>query len=299
MIVLVTGGSGRLGSNLIKLFLENKHKVYYTFNTYQCSIAGSVGYRVDITKKHEISELVDRLKPDLVIHTSAITDLELCESNREIAYEVNVEGTRNVVESCEKNNSRIAYASTSNVFSGDKDVYYENDAPVPPNYYAITKLLGEEIVNESNVPFLILRTDQLYCWTTREDKKTFVERVLEKLAENRSAEAFIDWYNTPTYIPNFCFVTLELIRSNKCGVYHIVGPDYVNRFEWALEIAKAFGYDEDLVKPILSTKASMKAKRGNVHLSNVKVTSELGAKLLGVKEGLVLMKREMLKNIIE
>jgi len=290
MIILITGGSGRLGGNLTKFLLEHNNEVHYTFNTCPCNISGAVRHKLDITNKEEINKLIKNLNPDLVIHTSAITDLELCENNKKLAYKVNVEGTMNIVDACKQSGSRIAYTSTSNVFDGNKNVYHENDAPNPSNYYAFTKSVGENIVGKSGLPSLILRTDQLYSWTNRNDKKTFVENVLDKLDKNEIVEVFVDWYNTPTFTPNFSYVTFKLIRENKRGVYHVVGLDYVNRYEWALEIATVFGHDKTLIRPTLSSKAGMKAKRGNIRLSNMKVENELGVKLLGIKEGLNLMR---------
>ncbi len=255
-------------------------------------IPESVWHKLDITATKETNKLIKKIDPDLVIHTSAVTDLELCEINRKLAYEVNVEGTRNVVNACKETNSKPVYFSTSNVFNGDKSIYYENDGPNPSNYYAFTKLLGENIVSGSGMPFLILRTDQLYSWTYRNEKKTFVEKVLEKLIKNEVVEIFVDWHNTPTFIPNLSYVTFKLIGKDKCGIYHVVGPDYVNRYEWASEIANVFGYDKTLVHPTLSSKAGMRARRGNIRLSNTKVTNELEVELLGIKEGLHLMKEE-------
>ena len=289
-IILITGGSGRLGNNLTRFLLEHNYEVHYTFNTFPCNISGSVRHKLDITNREETNKLVKKLIPDLVIHTSAVTDLELCENNKKLAYKVNVDGTENIVNACKETNSKIVYVSTSNVFNGDKNIYYENDVPNPSNYYAFTKLIGENIVSECGLPFLILRTDQLYFWTNRIEKKTFVERVLDKLIKNKLVEVFVDWYNTPTFIPDFSYMTFKLIRKNKCGIYHIVGPDYVNRYEWALEMANVFGYDKTLIHPTLSNKAGMKAKRGNIHLSNTKATNELEVKLLGIREGLNLMK---------
>ncbi|MFX1562177.1 MAG: SDR family oxidoreductase [Promethearchaeota archaeon] len=290
MILLITGGSGRLGNNLTRLLLKYNYEIHCTSHTYPCNISGAVWHKADITSKEEISKLIKKSNPDTVIHTSAITNLELCENNKKLAYEVNVEGTKNIVNACKETDSKIVYVSTSNVFSGEKNIYYEDDIPQPSNHYAFTKLIGENTVSESGLPFLILRTDQLYFWTNRIEKKTFVERVLDKLIKNELVEVFVDWYNTPTLIPNFSYITSKLIKKNKCGIYHIVGPDYVNRHQWALEIANVFGQDKTLIHRTSSSRAGMKAKRGNVHLSNTKVTNELGVKLLGIKEGLNLMK---------
>lgn len=292
MTTLIIGGSGRLGNNLTRFLLKHNCEVHYTFNTYPRLIPGSVRHKLNITDKGETDKLIKKLAPDLVIHASALTDLELCENNKKLADKVNVEGTENIVNACKETNSKIVYISTSNVFSGDKDIYYEDDIPNPSNYYAFTKLIGENIVSKSGLPFLILRTDQLYSWTDRIEEKTFVERVLDKLISNELVEVFIDWYNTPTFIPNFSYVAYTLVKQNKYGIYHVVGSDYINRYEWALEIADVFGYNKSFIRSTLSDKAGMKARRGNVHLSNGKVTSELGVKLLNIREGLTLMKKE-------
>ena len=290
-MILVVGGSGRLGNYLTRFLLKNDHETHHTFNSCPVNIPGAVAHRLDITDKEETIKLVKNLEPDLVIHAAAITDLELCEKDKELAYEVNVEGTRNIVNACKENCSRPVFISTSNIFNDGKTIYHEDAIPCPSNYYALTKLMGETIVSESDLPYLILRTDQLYSWTSRNEKKTFVERVLDKLVNNKIVEVFVDWYNTPTFTPDFCQVTLELIKENKGGTYHVLGPDYLNRYEWALRIADVFGYDETLVRPTLSSKAGLRAKRGNVRLSNTKITEALGVTLKGITEGLNLMKR--------
>ena len=292
-MILVTGGSGRLGNNITKYLLEHNLEVHFTFNTYPCNIRGAPSHRLDATKKEETMKLIRKLRPEIVIHTIAVTDLELCETNRELAYRVNVDATKNIINTCEETQSKIVFISTSNLFDGNKEIYYEDDPPNPPNYYAFTKLIGENMLKASRLPFLILRTDQLYFWSFRDEKKTFVEIVLEKLKKHAPFEVFSDWYNTPTLIPDFSRVVYELILKNKPGVYHVVGPDYVSRYEWALRIADVFGYDKTLIQPTTSKKAQIKAKRSNAHLSNTKVIKELGNTILGVMEGLNFMKVEM------
>ena len=107
---------------------------------------------------------VIKLNPDIVIHTAALTNVDLCETNNVLANLINVQGTKNIVDGCMKIQSKIIFISTSYVFDGNSDQYFEEDLPNPTSYYGITKYESEKIIQNSNLDFLILRTDQPYCW---------------------------------------------------------------------------------------------------------------------------------------
>ena len=145
MTILVTGGSGSLGSELQKIFPE-------------CLSPSSND--LDITNKQNIENYLKTHSIDTIIHTAAITSVRSCEENKKLAWNTNVEGTKNLVDSILKLNSKIkfVYVSTACVFDGHSGMYDEDDIPYPENFYALTKLLGEiEISHLSN--FLIIRTN--------------------------------------------------------------------------------------------------------------------------------------------
>ena len=162
---------------------------------------------------------------------------------------------------------------------------------MPINYYGKTKWEAEQIV--SMLPnHLILRTDQIYGWARPQQKKSFVERIVEKLGRGEIAEVCKDWYNNPTYTYDLIKVIDALLQRKKIGVYHTVGNGFLNRYEWALEIAKVFEQDATRIVPILSSTLGLPARRPNCRLSNAKVQKETGITLRTVAEGLESMKKE-------
>lgn len=288
MKILVIGGSGIIGSKIIRKFVESKNDVIYTY--YENKLNVGIGHRLDIRKKDETIDFISKVNADLVIHTAALTNVDLCETDKKLADSINVKGTENVITGCQKTNSKIVYISTSFVFNGEKNKYFEEDEPSSTTYYGLTKLKGEEIVKSSKLSFLILRTDQPYDWKEKWQRNNSVLRVLQTLQEGKTLNEIIDWYNVPTYIPNFVNALENLINFNLLGIYHVCGSNFVNRYEWALVTAKVFGLNENMIKSISSETLNFPAKRVNVNLSNEKLFQKTKIKMMGIEEGLKSMK---------
>lgn len=281
--MLIVGGTGVIGSRLVRYFKEKNLDVKFTYLKNHLPIDG--GYYLDITEKTPTVKFIADMKPNIIIHTTAITNVDLCEINRDLADLVNVNGIRNVIEGATISRSKIIYISTSAVFDGRKKEYEENEYVSPLSHYGITKAKGEEYVKTSGLPYLILRTDQPYCWTEKWQHTNSVLRVLETLGSQKTLNEVVDWYNTPTYVPDFVRVVFELYDKAD-GIFHIVGSDFINRYEWALETARIFGLDQELIKPINSDELNLPAKRSNVKLANHKLLQKFGISMSGIEEGL-------------
>lgn len=286
MKVLITGGSGVIGSMLTKYFVKNNYEVYYTYLTN--NLPYDNGHKLDITKNKESTKLITEINADVVIHTVALTNVDLCETNHQLAESINVIGTSNIVEACKITGSKIVFVSTSAVFNGEKKEYSENDSEFPISNYGLTKLKAEKIIRESDLSYLILRTDQPYCWIESWQHTNSVIRVLETLRAGKIMKEVVDWYNTPTYVPDFVLATDQLLSKEATGVYHVTGPDYVNRYELSLLVADIFGLDKNKIEPITGKTLNLPAKRSNVNLSNRKLI-ETGIKMNGIREGLFQM----------
>lgn len=286
--ILITGGSGVIGSMLTKYFYKNNQDVHYTFLTNNPSYHN--GHKLDITKNEETKKLIEEIKADVVIHTIALTSVDLCETNQQLAESINVIGTRNIVEACKLTGSKITFISTSSVFNGEKNEYSENDLESPISNYGLTKLKAEKIVKESGLPYLILRTDQPYCWIEKWQHTNSVIRVLQTLKLGKIMREIVDWYNTPTYVSDFVRATDLLLAKDATGTYHVIGSDYVNRYEWSLLIADVFGLNKQMIVPITSATLNLPAKRSNVNLSNKKLFYETKIRMRGIREGLINMK---------
>jgi dTDP-4-dehydrorhamnose reductase len=219
--------------------------------------------------------------------------VDLCENDKSLADLINVNGTSNVVNACKKIGSKIIYVSTSNVFDGKNQKYTEADKPNPTTHYGITKLLGEDLVKDSGMEYMILRTDQPYCWIKEWQHTNSVLRVLDKLVHNETLNEITDWYNTPTYVPDFIKVLFSLISKNAQGIFHLTGSEFVSRFEWSLQVAETFRLDKNLILPIHSDLLKLPVKRPNVYLSNDKAFKYTGIRMAGITEGLNNMKSEI------
>jgi dTDP-4-dehydrorhamnose reductase len=290
MKILVIGGSGTIGSKIVRKFAENKNDVIYTY--YENKLNVGIGHRLDIRKKDETIDLISKVNADVVIHTAALTNVDLCETDKKLADSINVTGTENVITGCQKTNSKIVYISTSFVFNGEKNEYFEEDEPSPATYYGLTKLKGEELVKNSKLPFLILRTDQPYDWKEKWQHTNSVIRALDNLLSGRIHKEVVDWYNTPTYIPDFVQATWKLLQDDEMGIYHLTGPEFINRYDWSLNIADIFGLNKNLIKPITSDSLNLPVKRVNVNLNNKKIIGSTRIQMSGIKDGLL----EMYKN---
>jgi len=289
MKILIIGGSGFIGTNLLQYFRKQANSDL-EFTYLKNKIPFSNGHKLDITENDKTIKLISKINPDVVIHTVALTNVDLCETDNALADSINVVGTQNVVDGCKITKSKIAYVSTSYVFDGKKQKYFEEDQPAPANYYGITKFKGEELVKNSNLPYLILRTDQPYGWTEHWHHTNSVKRVIDNLRSGKEHNEIIDWKNTPTYVIDFVKATAQLLDNDTTDIYHLVGSNLINRYEWALITSDVFGLNKNLIKSIGSEKLNLPARRVNVNASNQKLHKKTGIVMKGVKEGMMHMK---------
>lgn len=157
--LLVIGCSGLLGSRLTEA-AKDGYEVYGTYNLH--GITAENAFRLDVTNRESTFKLINRLKPDCVVDTHALNNLDYCETHIEEAWRVNVDGTRNVAEACKNFGSKYIFLSTDDVFDGKKLRYTEKDKPHPLNYYARTKLASEYMLAALDINCLIARTSVLY-----------------------------------------------------------------------------------------------------------------------------------------
>jgi len=291
--ILIIGGSGMVGYQLVNFFIKNGHYVNFTFN--EKIINDSCSIQLNITDTIMTEKVISKFNPDIVINCAALTSVDLCETNHDLAEKLNIEGTKNVVSACHKNSSKLVQISTSYAFDGKKPLYSETDEALGATYYGITKMQGEKIVENSQLEYLILRTDQPYGWTEKWQKTNSVLRVVNNLKAQDDLNEIQDWYNTPTYLKDFVLATNALILKESVGIFHVVGPDFINRFEWAKIVADVFSLDKSKIHPIDSSSLNLPAKRHNIRISNKKLETETGMKMRGIKNGA----EDMLKHFNE
>jgi dTDP-4-dehydrorhamnose reductase len=287
MKVLVTGASGLLGSKVVAR--AEGHKVYPTHATrptFQDSL------RMDITNENDVEHAFSHIKPDVLIHTAAETNVDKCEKEREYARRVNADATRILAEACKRTDTMMVYVSTDYVFDGEKGLYSEEDEPNPVNYYGLTKLIGERHVAGVCRRYAILRTSVLYG--THPEKPNFVKWVIAVLAEGKPITVVDDHYNSPTLADNLAKIILETIEKGLEGIYHTAGNERISRYRFAVKIAETFNFDATLVQPVrMSELKAWTAKRPkDSSLCVDKIQGNIKTNLLGVAGGLREMKRQ-------
>ncbi len=258
MKLLITGASGLFGSKLAQMGLSKNFEVYSS-DIQSSSIYGNF-VKLDISGKAQVDEAFRTIKPDVVVHAATLTDVDKCELNKELAWKVNVEGTKNIVEAAKTAGSFLIYISTDYVFSGETGRYKETDAPNPINYYGVTKLKAEEIV-KTQKEYFIARPSVMYGSTPAAGKVNFALWLLENLQKGERVKIVTDQWNTPTLNTNLAEMTLEVIERKLTGIYHLCGATRVSRLEFAEQIADVFSLDKGLINKVLSSQFKLPAKR--------------------------------------
>jgi dTDP-4-dehydrorhamnose reductase len=289
--LLITGASGLYGSKLAQMALSKNYEVYSS-DIQSLSIYGNF-VKLDISGKEQVDEAFKTIKPDVVVHAATLTDVDKCELNKELAWKVNVEGTKNIVEAAKTAGSFLIYISTDYVFGGETGCYKETDTPNPINYYGVTKLKAEEIV-KTQKEYFIGRPSVIYGSTPAAGKVNFALWLIETLRKGERVKIITDQWNTPTLNTNLANMTLEVIARKLTGIYHLCGATRISRFDFAEQIADVFSLDKGLIDKVLSSQFTWPAKRPmDSSLDTSKAQQTLQLKPLEMNDALKQLKFEL------
>jgi dTDP-4-dehydrorhamnose reductase len=207
--------------------------------------------RLDVRAETEVRAAVDAVRPDIVLHLAAETNLEVCEKDPAHARLTNAEATGHVAAACARRGARLVYISTAGVFDGRKaGPYTEDDQPRPINCYGRTKFDGERVVAESLPDHLIVRAGWMVGGPKAKDHK-FVGRVLDQLRGGSTLiHAVDDKFGSPTYAPDFAATLIGLVRSTHTGTFHSVSECRRSRYEVARDIVGLLGRDDVTVRAV-------------------------------------------------
>lgn len=253
MRILVTGGGGLLGSKLSQIALEQGHEAFLGHNN---SLPDEgVPVRFDLARDSSIDKAIDLTRPDVIFHTAALTDVDKCETERDLACLINVRGTKLLAKAAKNAGAFLVYVSTDYVFDGSRGMYSENDAANPISHYGYTKLLGEKYAD------CVARSCVIYGSRPASGKVNFALWIIDKLRRGEGIKIVTDQYISPTLNTNLARMLLEAGEKRRTGVYHLAGAERISRYDYACRLADAFGLDKSLIAPSKMAEIGWKAKR--------------------------------------
>ena len=291
--LLVIGGSGLLGSKVLEMGID-KYEIYSTYSTHK--IPGKDNLRLDVTDRNDVASTIEQIKPDFVIDTHALHNVDYCELHKEEAWNVNVDGTRNVAEASKLAGAKYVFISTDYVFDGKKLDYTEKDKPNPLNYYAMTKLVAEEMLDILSVNHITIRTSVVYGKGGL-GKTPFVLWLCEKLRNRETVSIVADQHNNPTLVDSVVESIFRLFKNDSTGLFHVTGSECLSRYNFSIHIANKFGLDTKLIKMVTTPQLNQVAKRPEkVKINTGKVERITGLKMLSVDQGLDILKKQLVNG---
>ena len=284
MRVFIVGASGFIG----RIIFESLSRGHETYGSFFSNPAKGL-IHLDMTDQKAVKEILTSLKPDVIIHPAANPNVEYCEAHQKETWQINVEGSRNLIETARDIGAKFVYFSSDYVFDGTNGPYSEEDIPHPINEYGLQKLAVEKLIKNYLENYLIIRITIVYGWERR--GKNFVMGLIKNLKNGRSMNIPFDQIGSPTYVNNMVHVVKELIESNEIGIYHVAGTDLIDRYTFAKNIAEIFELDENLLIPVTTNQLGQIAKRPlKAGMKIDKVQKDVSIHLMNVREGLEDMK---------
>ena len=251
--ILITGSTGQLGNSLGKVF-KSRYDLVFTSRTKPNKNTNNF---LDITNSLLVKDMVLAISPDIIINLAALTNVDLCESNPDLAHAINFQGVKNLVNVYK---GPIIHLSTDYVFDGKLGQYIENDITNPINVYGISKYKAEKILLEKSKESLVIRTNVLYDYLCKA-KSSFLNWVVDTLKRGEKIKVVDDLYNNQTWTDSISVVIDRAIKADLNGLIHWGDFDWISRYDFANKIADKFNLQSNLIEPIKTEELNQVAPR--------------------------------------
>ncbi|WP_231463874.1 NAD(P)-dependent oxidoreductase [Pedobacter sp. Leaf132] len=262
--VLTTGSNGLLGQKITeKVLAEGRVRLVATSKgTNRYPISEGYEYaEMDILDAEQVGEVILKYKPDAIIHTAAMTNVDTSEANKELCHQLNVDATQHLVSLCEELNVYFIHLSTDFIFDGADGPYKEEDVPNPLSYYGETKLLSERAVKASKANWAILRTILVYGITNDMSRSNIVLWAKGALEKGQPINVVNDQWRMPTLAEDLAEACLLAVEKNAQGVYHVSGKDYMSIADLVKKVADYWSLNKSILSEISSESLNQSAKR--------------------------------------
>lgn len=264
MKILVTGSNGLLGQKLIQKLAGSADVQVIASARGENRLPLTEGYTyvsLDITDKAGVDEVFGQYRPDVVIHTAAMTNVDQCETDKEECWKLNVTATEYLLEAAEKTGSFFVHVSTDFIFDGADGPYTEEAQANPVSFYGWSKYAAEKLVIHSKVKWAIARTILVYGIAHDMSRSNIILWVKSSLESGKTINVVNDQWRTPTLAEDLADGCILIARQQAEGVFNISGKDLLNPYQMAVMTADYFGLDKSLIHEVDGSQFKQTAKR--------------------------------------
>jgi len=296
MKVLITGGSGLLG----KYLLQTKPTDGEIALTWNKNINGvpdtlNVWYKLDVRNRADVFEIFEVFSPDIVIHCAAVGSVDFAQSKKgyQPVFDVNVSGTKHIVDACNGYKSKIIYISTNAVFSGRQPPYNEKSPLEPINDYGAIKKQAERVIRDLARKWLIIRPFLLYGWPYVGGRENWASSIVAKLTDSKGSYKLVnDHIWMPTYAADVAETIWKLSDQDR-EIYNVAAPERATLYEFGLKVCEVFGLEKNLISPVETKYFQTIAPRPKDTSYDLVKLTEQGIHLSDIKTGLEKMRNEL------
>ena len=299
MRILITGANGLLGQKLIAL-LQMQADVH-TIATARgpLRLAGTFDRfdyaELDITIQNDVEAAMAKWRPDVVVNTAAMTQVDQCETDKEACRALNVDAVQYLADACAAHNAQLIHLGTDFIFDGLAGPYSETDEPNPLSFYGQSKLDADKIVMHNKGKWAIARTILVYGLAADMSRSNIILWVKSSLEAGKKIQVVNDQYRTPTLAEDLAMGCWLIAKHGAQGIYNIGGPELLTPYQMAMQTAEYFGLDASLIEMTDGSKFSQPAKRpARTGLVIEKARKELGYAPKTFKEGMALLAEQMM-----
>jgi dTDP-4-dehydrorhamnose reductase len=262
--VLVTGSNGLLGQKLTERILAKKDFVLIATSKGGNRYTESDGYiyaEMDIADEGSVNQVIAQYKPDVVINTAAMTNVDTCEIEKDLCWQLNVNAVAYLIKACEKYDVHLIHLSTDFIFDGEDGPYLEDAKPNPLSYYGESKLAAEELLINSNIHYTILRTIIVYGIVNDMSRSNIVLWAKGALEKGNPINVVDDQWRMPTLAEDLADICLLAAEKGAQGIFNASGKDMMSIVELVQHVADYYQLDKSLINPISTTSLNQTAKR--------------------------------------
>lgn len=293
MKILITGANGLIARKVVKQLIRmTNHQVVVTSRKPLSLGSGIESFTVNLIYA-DINQLVDKIRPDTIIHCAAMASPDACEVDRFICKNINVEVTSRIAAACRDYGSHLIFLSSDFVFDGSKGDYTEDDLATPVSFYGESKLEAEKIITGLNIGAAIVRTSLVYGYEAKMSRSNIVLKVVENLKKEKPYRVPFDQIRTPTFAEDLSSALIKIVESRVGGILNIAGSEKISVSDFAKLTAKVFKLDDSLLIPISTKELNEPSKRPlNTSLVISKAKTLLDYKPTPILEAMQIVKEQ-------